>query len=69
MNVDILLGIGAVIVAVVFIAQFTRDNGTRALQRRVIWRESDARARLRVADKWAPTESHEGPWDIKGDNY
>ena len=33
-----------------------------------IWRDTDARARLRVAEKWAPSESFKGPWSVEGDN-
>ncbi len=34
------------------------------LQRRVVWSESDARARQRIADQWKPQRSAVGPWSI-----
>jgi hypothetical protein len=33
--------------------------------RRVIWRESDAIARMRIAKEWEPTEHCVGLWDVK----
>ena len=33
-------------------------------QRRVLWRESDARARLELMDRWEPQERCKGAWDL-----
>ena len=33
--------------------------------RRVIWRDTDARARQRIADQWTPIMRAEGAWDVK----
>lgn len=39
-------------------------KATEPLQRRVLWSESDARARQRIADQWKPQRSAVGPWSI-----
>lgn len=33
-------------------------------QRRVIWNETDARARQRIGEQWAPQKRAQGPWSV-----
>ncbi len=57
----ILMLLGIVAIAIVVDWLFT----PRAPKpRRVIWRDTDARARQRIADQWTPIMRAEGDWDL-----
>ena len=60
LTILLLLTAGA---AVWFGATFVPPREHR--ERRVIWRETDARARQRIAERWEPPRRKIGPWCVK----